>query len=736
MASSHPRTAPLLTAAGAALLLWVASHPPLPLQAHTAAQSAAAAAVAARATATHATAAPATAAQAQPARVQTATTQAAAAQAAAPSDARYGVLVLRDIRVPMRDGVTLATDVYLPSTDGRLADGKFPAIMERTPYDKSGIGGSLTWFVARGYAVVLQDVRGRYASQGRWRPHADDGADGVDTANWLGRQPWFSGKLGTVGGSYDGGTQHALAIANAPYLAAMVPTDAMSNTGRYGVRHNGAFELRWLNWIFTLGNPGGGPGVQAAAARAAVDPVSRPALAALGGSIRDFATHLPLRRGTTALAFAPDYESWLVTAMSNGENDAFWKDSGVSVVDHVAEYKDVPVLHVTGWYDSWGGPVANLSYIALAKAKKSPQRLLIGPWTHGGQQRSFAGDAEFGKAAALNLNELRRRWFERWLRDAPRGGSSSARVENGSAKGASATDAGPTAVSNSGPQTSSGADNVDTDAPVRLFVMGDGVPPAPTRTPDGRLFVGGQWRDEREWPLARTQATPYYFMAGGLLSPQAPAPDVAPTRFMFDPRHPVPTLGGNISSEGTLMFAGAVDQRCRADFWLCTDTLPLSARNDVLVFQTPPLAEDTEVTGRLIVKLFVASTAPDTDFTAKLVDVYPPSADYPAGVDLNIADSIVRARSRASSGRAAMMTAGQVYELTIEMYPTSLVFRRGHRIRVDISSSNFPRFDINPNTGEPLNDNRRWAIAENSVFHDRARASHIVLPIIPRGGRP
>lgn len=718
MASSHPRTAPLLTTSGAALLLWIAAHQPLALQAHPAAH-----AVSTPATAAQAAAAPATTTHA-------ATTQAAAAQGAATSDARYGVLVLRDIRVPMRDGVTLATDVYLPSTDGRLADGKFPAIMERTPYDKSGIGSSLTWFVARGYAVVLQDVRGRYASQGRWRPHADDGADGVDTANWLGRQPWFSGKLGTVGGSYDGGTQHALAIANAPYLAAMVPTDAMSNTGRYGVRHNGAFELRWLNWIFTLGNPGGGPGVQAAAARAAVDPVSRPALAALGGSIRDFATHLPLRRGTTPLALAPDYESWLVTAMSNGENDAFWKDSGVSVVDHVAEYKDVPVLHVTGWYDSWGGPVANLSYIALAKAKKSPQRLLIGPWTHGGQQRSFAGDAEFGTAAALNLNALRLRWFDRWLRDAPRGVSPSASVKNGGAKGAT-----PVAASNSGAATSAGSDSVDTDAPVRLFVMGDGVPPAPTRTPDGRLFVGGQWRDEREWPLARTQATPYYFTAGGLLSPQAPAPDVAPTRFLFDPRHPVPTLGGNISSEGTLMFAGAADQRCRAEFWLCTDTLPLSARNDVLVFQTPPLAEDTEVTGRLIVKLFVASTAPDTDFTAKLVDVYPPSADYPAGVDLNIADSIVRARYRASSGGATMMAAGHVYELTIEMYPTSLVFRRGHRIRVDISSSNFPRFDINPNTGEPLNDNRRWAIAENSVYHDRAHASHIVLPIIPRGGR-
>jgi putative CocE/NonD family hydrolase len=664
-----------MATASVALLLWSGVRPPLAAQA--------------RATA------------------QRAPRQTAGAGAAA--DARYGVLVLRDVSIATRDGISLATDVYLPSTDGRQADGQFPAILDRTPYNKSGIGPWPAYFVSRGYAVLVQDVRGRYASQGRWRPLVDDGPDGVDTAAWLGRQAWFSGKLGTVGTSYEGGTQHALAIAGAPYLAAMVPVDAMSNYGRYGVRHNGAFELRWFNWIFTLGNPTVGTSAQAAAARAAADPASRAALASLGLSIRDYVTHLPLRRGTTPLAFAPDYESWLIAALSHGDDDAFWKDSGASVVDHLGEYKDVPVLHVTGWYDSWGGPVANLSYVELSKAKKSPQRLVIGPWTHGGQQRSFAGEAEFGEEAALDMNAMRLRWFERWLKDAPRGTGTGSGAGSGAGAGA-------------------GGD----DPPVRLFVMGDGVPPVPAKTPEGRLFVGGHWRDEQEWPLARAHATPYYLVAGGTLSPEAPAPDAAPTRFTFDPRHPVPTLGGNISSEGSLMFNGAVDQRCRKEFWLCTDTLPLSARNDVLVFQTPPLAADTEVTGRLVVKLFVSSSAPDTDFTAKLVDVYPPSADYPAGVDLNIADSIVRARYRDSLERATMMTAGQVYEVTIEMYPTSVVFRRGHRIRVDISSSNFPRFDVNPNTGEPLNDNRRWAIAENSVYHDRAHASRVVLPIIPR----
>lgn len=178
------------------------------------------------------------------------------------------------------------------------------------------------------------------------------------------------------------------------------------------------------------------------------------------------------------------------------------------------------------------------------------------------------------------------------------------------------------------------------------------------------------------------------------------------------------------------MFQGAADQRCRLDFWLCPDTRPLSARNDVLVFRTAPLERDAEVTGRLIVKLWASSDAPDTDFTAKLIDVYPPNKDYPAGVDLNVGDSIVRGRYRNGPGKAELMTPGQAYEFTIEMYPTSLVFQRGHRIRLDVSSSNFPRFDVNPNTGEPLNDNRRLQIAKNTVYLDATRPSRIVLPVM------
>lgn len=601
----------------------------------------------------------------------------------------YTVMPTKGVMVAMRDGVKLATDIYRPAANGTADGGKFPALLERTPYGRDrGAAAVSSYFVPRGYVVVYQDVRGRYESEGHWVPIRDDPNDGYDTAKWIVSQPWSDGTIGTIGTSYAGATQHAMAIANAPGVKAMIPVDAMSNFGRYGMRHNGAFELRWFNWVFTLGNSTETQNAEAAAKRAASDLAAAPALMDMGNRVREFIRALPLRAGTTPLKFAPDYEKWLIEAMKHGDYDDFWKSHGSSVLDHLAEYKDIPEFHVTGWYDSWGTQVANLNYVELKKAKKSLQRLIIGPWTHGGQALKYAGEAEFTDDAALDVNAWRLKWFDHWLKGKDTG--------------------------------------VDREAPVRLYVMGGGEP---HKTPQGRLFVGGQWRDEQEWPPARAAATPYYLHGDGTLSTAKPA-EHAPITYAFDPRNPVPTLGGNVSSVGVLTFMGAGDQRCRADFWLCTDGKPLSTRNDVLVFQTPPLAGDMEVTGRLVVKLWAASDGPDTDFTAKLIDVYPPNRDYPAGVDLNVGDSIVRARYRGGPGKAELLKPGQPYEFTIEMYPTSLVFRRGHRIRLDISSSNFPRFDVNPNTGEPLNDNRRWRIAENSVYVDGKHASHIVLPVM------
>jgi uncharacterized protein len=613
-----------------------------------------------------------------------------AALGAAAQTAPYQLGDAQTVMVPMRDGVKLATDIYRPMRNGAAAEGKFPVVMERTPYNKTGLRNSARYLVPQGYIFVAQDVRGRYGSEGHWLPLREDPNDGFDTAKWLGEQPWFDGNLGTMGSSYDGATQHAMAIRGAPYLKAMVPRNAMSNIGHYGVRHNGAFELRWLNWVFTLGNAAGTANATPAALRAATDPAAAPALVDLGNRVREYVRGLPLRPGTTPLKFAPDYETWLIEAMNHGDYDDFWKNAGSSVVDHLEEYKDVPEYHTTGWYDSWGTEVANLNFVELRKTKKSLQRLIVGPWIHSSEGRNYAGEAQFTPDAALDLQAFHLRWFDHWLK---------------------------------------GADNgVDREPPVRIYVMGGGDA---HKTPEGRIFVGGHWRDEQEWPLARTETTPYYLHAGGRLSPERAADD-APVRYLFDPHNPVPTLGGNVSSQGTLMFQGAADQRCRPDFWLCSDSKPLSTRNDILVFQTATLENSIEVTGRLIVKLWASSNCTDTDFTAKLIDVYPPNADFPAGVDLNIADSIVRARYRRGAGKAELLKPGQPEEFTIEMYPTSLLFARGHRIRLDISSSNFPRFDVNPNTGEPLNGNRRWQVAENTVYLDAKHPSRIELPVIPR----
>jgi len=624
----------------------------------------------------------------------------AALAAAAQPDADAGSVVRQgDVMVPMRDGTQLATDLYLPAERGKPRSGRFPALLMRTPYNKevrarafSGSQAPASYFASRGYVVVMQDVRGRYKSQGSWRPWYEDGRDGYDTAAWIGRQPWSDGSIGTVGTSYEGGTQQALALANAPHLKAMVPLFSVSNIARYGVRHHGAFELRWLNWVFCMGDPNTPPNMTAAL-RAASDPAAAPALADLSSRVREYVRALPLRPGTTPLKFAPDYEKWLIDAMSHGAEDPMWQQMGVEVADHLKEYEDVPVYHVTGWYDSWSAQVANLNYVGLREHKRSLQRLIVGPWTHSNPHQAYAGDAQFTPDATIDLNAFEQRWFDHWLK---------------------------------------GTDNgVDREPPVRIYVMGGGDG---HRTAEGRVFVGGHWRDEMEWPLTRAKTTPYFLHAGGVLSADAPA-SAAPITYRFEPQNPVPTLGGNLSSQGTLASEGGADQRCRPDLWICSDEAPLSARNDVLVFATKPLTEDLEVTGPLVVKLWASSDGPDTDFTAKLIDVYPPNADFPAGVDMIIGDSIVRARYRKSLTKPEPLERGKAYEFTIELYPTSIFFRRGHRIRLDISSSNFPRFDVNPNTGEPLNDNRSSRVAENTVYLDPAHPSRILLPLIPTATR-
>ncbi|MFN8354554.1 MAG: CocE/NonD family hydrolase [Spirosomataceae bacterium] len=591
------------------------------------------------------------------------------------------VLIQKNILVPMRDGIKLSCNLYFPAKDGQRLEGKFPVLLCRSPYDLIAQDELSKRLTRKGYILVLNYVRGRFASEGTWGLMTHDSEDGYDIVEWIARQEWSSGKVGTFGVSYNGGTQHALAEMNPPHLTAMIPTDAFANVGVAGLRHGGAFELRWANWIIANHGP--------FAKKALEDPIVKRALDAQAKSVKQIVQNLPLKKGTTSLKLIPEYESWLIEAMQHGDNDAFWRKIGLSVVDNTQNYANVPVYHVSGWYDSWTRQTV-MSWQALSKAKTAPQHLILGPWTHGGQNQNFAGDVEFPKEAALNIPEWYSKWFDHWLKG----------IDNGAEK----------------------------TTKVRLFVMGGG---SGLKSATGKMQHGGYWRDEHEFPLARTQFTPYYFHADGTLSTQKTKAMVSSTTYRFDPANPVPTVGGNISSEGVLMERGGMNQRSVLTSRGSNDTLPLSIRNDILVFQTELLEQDVEVTGPVEVKLWISSTAIDTDFTAKLVDVYPSNQDYPAGYELNIGDSIIRTRYRNSLTKQELMKPGSVYPVTITLYPTSNLFKKGHRIRVDISSSNFPRFDINPNTGDALQQSRRMMVADNTVFHDAVRASHILLPIIP-----
>ena len=611
------------------------------------------------------------------------------------------MVVNRDVMVPMRDGVRLATDIYRPTYGIGLTTGKVPVILQRTIYDKSAevATSPAEYFCRRGYVAVVQDCRGRYNSEGHYYHMANEAEDGFDTVEWLADQDWCDGRVGTWGGSYLSQVQSAMATQDPPHLSAMVPMYGPSNIYSYGFRHDGAFQLKFLTAGFWLG---------ADSKEARADPAIRDALESV--SIRDWLWKLPPRAGESPLALVPDYERWVLDFMTRGDYDDFWANPSFNIEAHFDQHSDVPVYLVGGWYDSWSRATVT-QFSELSRRKKGPVKLLMGPWTHGGHSLTYAGDADLGPEASIDgnlaedFNAWLLRWFDYTLRD----------EDNG----------------------------MDGEPPIKMFVMGGGTG---RRNADGRLDHGGRWRAEGEWPLARTHYTSYYLHADGTLSMQPPGSHAQPSSYRFDPGDPVPTIGGNLSGLSELVRAGggsamtrrpivppgAAHQASYAGGFACNPPYgPLSERHDVLVFQTPALPEDLEVTGPITVRLWASSSAVDTDFTAKLLDVYPPSSDYPDGYHLNICEGIVRARYRDFSGKAELLEPGRVYELEIILEPTSNVFVAGHRIRLDISSSNFPRFDVNPNTGEPVGRHTHTVTAENSVYHDPDRPSQVVLPLIP-----
>jgi putative CocE/NonD family hydrolase len=602
--------------------------------------------------------------------------------------------MISDAMVRMRDGVRLASDVYLPA-----GPGPFPVLLERTPYGKreANHGDRTTadpqprskpqiarWFAEAGYAYVLQDCRGRYASEGEFTKYLNEAEDGADTLAWLLDQPWCDGRIGTLGLSYGAHVQSAMACLDPPGLSAMfLDSGGFSSAYHGGIRQGGAFELKQLTWAHKHA---------LLAPETAADPARRAALEA--EDIRDWIGRR-WSKGNSPIAAAPEYESFILEQWDHDRLDEFWTSVGIYGRGYFGEYADVPMVHMSSWFDPYS-QTAIENFCGLAPIKRGPVKLILGPWTHGQRSVCHAGDVDFGTEAPLDGHvgadyfSLRRDWFDRHMlgRDVPE----------------------------------------PLPAPVRIFVMGGG---SGRRTPEGRLDHGGCWRDEQEWPPARTVATTLYLREGGRLSPLEPKDDAASISYDFDPARPVPTIGGAIASGAPVMFAGAYDQRETAD--MVGDAVPGRAtaeRDDVLVFETPVLDSDMEVTGSVVAHLWVSSSAPDTDFTIKLVDVYPANEDYPQGYAMNLAHGILRARFRDSFEHPEPLQPGKVHALAVPTFPTSNRFAAGHRIRIEVSSSNFPHFDVNPNT-DWHDPDAVPQVARNSVHVARGAASHIILPVVP-----
>ena len=559
----------------------------------------------------------------------------------------YEVTVERNVEAKMRDGVILRADIYRPK-----ADGKFPVLLTRTPYDKQN---SVTFGLraaARGYVVIVQDVRGRYRSEGEWYVFRHESEDGYDTIEWAAALPYSNGKVGMFGGSYVGATQFLAAMARLPHLAGICPNITASNYHDGWTYQGGAFE-QWFNESWTTG--------------LALNTLQRRAeksADALGGTSVLPLESYPVLPAAGAEGLAPYFKDWL----AHPNFDDYWKT--ISIQDHYAQI-EVPVFNLGAWYDIFlGGTLTNyvrLKNEAGTEAARRGQRLLIYLGGHaGGPGNRKIGAVDFGEKAPFDINELMLRWYD-W-------------VLKGEANG------------------------VEKEKPVKIFVMGR-----------------NDWREEDDWPLARAKATRYYLHSAGAanglsgngtLSATAPLEE-KPDQHLYDPADAVPTIGGPLCCEPLPSGIGPQDQR------------PAEARADVLVYTTPAFVKDTEVSGPVSLDLYVSSSAVDTDFTGKLVDV------WPDGFAQNLTEGILRLRYRNSQEKPELANPGETYHITLDLWATSNVFLAGHRLRLEVSSSNFPRFDRNLNTGEEQARGTHMAKATSVIYHDRAHPSALVLPIVP-----
>ncbi|HTY85561.1 MAG TPA: CocE/NonD family hydrolase [Silvibacterium sp.] len=568
-----------------------------------------------------------------------------AARAASAAES-YEVTVEHNVAATMRDGITLRADICRPK-----ADGKFPVLLTRTPYDKREEIDFCLKGAARGYVVIAQDVRGRYASEGDWYPFKYESQDGYDTVEWAATLPYSNGRIGMYGGSYVGATQYLAAIAQPPHLAGICPNFTASNYHDGWTYQGGAFE-QWFNESWTTG--------------LAMDTLDRHART--DSDPVNWTGKLPLLSypilEAPATELAPYFTDWL----KHPKYDDYWKRW--SIEDHYRKIQ-VPVFSLGAWYDIFlGGTLRN--YVRLQKeagteAARRGQRLMIYVGGHaGGWANSKVGAVDFGERLPFDLGDATLRWYDSLLKGA--------------------------------------ANGINQEKPVKIFVMGT-----------------NEWRDEEDWPLQRAKTTRYYLhstkaangLAGdGALSEVAPAEE-KPDRYVYDPENAVPTIGGPLCCGPLPTGIGPEDQR------------PAETRDDVLVFSTPAFTQNTEVTGPVALDLYVSTSAVDTDFTGKLVDV------WPNGFAQNLTEGILRLRYRDSQEKPEFANPGEVYHISLDLWATSNVFLTGHKLRLEVSSSNFPRFDRNLNTGEEQARGTHMTQATNVIYHDRSRPSALILPIVP-----
>ena len=567
------------------------------------------------------------------------------AGALARAEEHYDVIVERNVPAKMRDGVVLRADIYRPK-----ADGKFPVLLTRSPYDKRGNAEFGLLGAAHGYVVVAQDVRGRYTSEGEWYTFKHESQDGFDTVEWAAALPYSNGMVGMFGGSYVGATQMLTAIAAPPHLAGILPIVTASNYHENWTYQGGAFE-QWFDQSWTTG----------LSANAFDRRMARDSYATRWDAKLPLADYPLLDPGTPA-GLADYYVDWL----AHPAFDDYWKQ--LSIEDHYSQIQ-VPALHVAAWYDLFqDGSLRNYMGIKAhggSEAARNGQRLVVIVGGHAGSG-PVIGEVDFGKDSVFDEDALALRWYDYLLKG----------IDNG----------------------------MGSEKPVQIFVMGKNA-----------------WRSEPDWPLERAQSTRYYLhsqgnantLSGtGTLATSVPAAEPA-DKYTYDPADPAPTHGGPLCCDGGHQPGGAFDQR------------PVENRADVLVYTTPAFKQDTEVTGNITLELYASSSAVDTDFTGKVVDV------GPDGFARNVTEGILRGRYRSSREKAELMNPEEVYKLTLNLWSTSNVFLAGHKLRLEVTSSNFPRFDRNLNTGENQAHSTRMVKAVNAIYHDAKHPSALIVPVVP-----